>query len=113
MANTITFSQSVAANTTAVITEIEDSQYNPLERDSNIRVYCKSTAAGTLVTVAVGGRTVADRAQVFITAGSLSTRDHLLATLAGLAGQKLLLRAENTTAGALVFDGLVVLEAAR
>lgn len=110
MAKTITFSESVAANTLVPAqADVADSPFNPVEVTSKVSLYAAGAAAGTRVGLQLGSAQHAVDA-VPPTAAALSSRDHLVATGVAFRGQKITVTLRNTTGGAVVVAGMVVVE---
>lgn len=110
MARTITFSQSIGANAfVRQVDNVNDSEFNPLQELSRVSYYVAQPVTGLTTGLKLGSDVHADDA-VPPVAASVSTRDHLLTTGVGAPGQKISVPARNTTGGALVLNGVVIIE---
>ena len=111
MARSITFSQAAAAGAFAKqISDVNDDENNPLERTSNVNLYVKSDVAGGRITFKLGNDGHASDAVTPVTAGSLSTNDHLIASGVGLRGQKITVGYRNSGGLPVVLDGMLIIE---
>jgi len=112
MARTITFLDVLANNEiVAQVAEVNDSQFNPVERTSKVSLYCKSDIVGGSFSFFLGGELHASQDVLPITTTSLSTRDHLVATGVARRGQKITVGLNNTEGAATpAVQGMIVIE---
>lgn len=101
---TIADQTSVAANSTSpnvLAGELHEFPHGP----AAISLLCTTTATGVYAHLSAGGRVIVDRALVSrANRYPLKPDDALALAEAVMAGERIILKFENTTAGALVVD---------
>lgn len=111
MSQAISFTETMAANGfIAAQGDVADHQFNPCERRSRLSVYAKSSLVNGRMSFSVGSRQYLADDVLPVDVGTLSTRDHLVATGVAFKGEKITVGLRNTGAGAPVIDGRIVLQ---
>jgi hypothetical protein len=98
---------SVAAGATAQLLTGSSAEFVP--QDSQIEIALSSTAVGVVATVTSGSDVLMEESPVFVIAAGVAPKypdDYTLTDVAG-AGERLQIRARNTSAGALVVTAAI------
>lgn len=115
MSQSIGFQQALAASqVVGQNTDVNNSEFNPLQQSSRVSFFGAATTAGTggrgcMVTVKLGSRILCSDLVVPV-ASAVSTRDHLVATGMALRGEKITISIRNEGTATPTLNGVFVIE---